>query len=65
MLNKISEAETNAVWSHLYVESLKKKKSHRKKFVITRGKSLGRGEVGELDEGGQKLQTSILYTENK
>ena len=35
------------------------------RFVITRGKSLGRGEVGELDEGGQKLQTSILYTENK
>ena len=47
-----------------------KKKSHRKKDQICdyqRQEFGGRGwrVVGELDEGGQKLQTSILYMENK
>ena len=30
MLNEVSQTKTNTIWSHLYVESLKKKKNKNK-----------------------------------
>ena len=64
MLSEISQIEQDiTVWSHLHVESLKKKK--RKKQRGTQIPRIdwwlaevgGRG-VGETSEGGQKAQTS-------
>ena len=50
--------KTNTVWSHLYVESKKNKKQiHRNRDQICGCQKQG-GGVGELDEGGQKVQTS-------
>lgn len=56
---KWNQTEINTIWSHLHVESKKKKTTHRKrdKTLVTRGGGWGQGK---LEKGDQNVQTSTL-----
>ena len=46
MLSEISQTKINTIWSHLYVESLKKKKKlidTEERFMVARSRGWGRG----------------------
>ena len=52
----ISQTKTNPIWSHLHVESLKKEdQAHKCREWISGCQTR---TSGEMDEGGQKIQTS-------
>ena len=58
MLSEISQRRTNTVWPDLYVKSEKSKLTDTEnRLVVARGGGWG---VGELDEGGPKVQNLQL-----
>ena len=54
MLSEISQRKTNTGWYHLYVESKEKLKTQTYTYREHIG---GCQRFGEIDEGGQKIQT--------
>lgn len=51
--NKSDQRKTDTVWSYLYVE----KRNIITELIDRIGSCQGLGEMGEMDEGGQKMQT--------
>ena len=56
MLNEISQRKISTIWSHLYVDSKKKKQL----IEQIGGCQNQRMEVGEVSEGGQRYKRLVI-----